>query len=349
MPLNALEVPSQDPTAIFELFRGFYNSELLIAGVAHFDVFDKLQGQSMSFKELGESIGLERRPLIVLTTALRSFGLLDKDSKGRFCLTELSKSHLNKDAYFDVSSYIGLAADSPGVVDMVECLRTNTPLGLGDDEGGAAFIYKDNMESAMENEASARFLTLALAGRAKNVAPVLAQKLDLQNIDTILDVGAGTGIYSIALLQKFPHLKAVIFDRPEVLKIAAEFAADYGVAERLELVAGDMFKDEYPQCDAVLFSNILHDWDDPENQILVNRGAASLKPEGKFFIHDVFLNDELDGPQHIAAYSAALFQLTEGRAYSKAEYKKYIEIAGLNFEKVEDTLIHCGVLSAIKA
>ena len=56
-----------------------------------------------------------------------------------------------------------------------------------------------------------------------------------------------------------------MFDRPEVLKVAAEMAAEYGVADRVELVPGDMFVDPLPTgVDLVLLSNILHDWDVPE-------------------------------------------------------------------------------------
>ena len=63
------------------------------------------------------------------------------------------------------------AADSPGVIEMVERLRTNRPAGAAADEAGAAFIFKEGIESAMEAEESARSLTMALAGRARNVAP----------------------------------------------------------------------------------------------------------------------------------------------------------------------------------
>ena len=347
MPLNALEVPAVDPTAIFEIYRGFYNSEMLIAGISHFKIFELLNDNPLTFEELSGKLGLQRRPLTVLTTALRSFGLLQKNSEAKFCNSDLAVNHLLEQSYFDVSTYIGLAADTPGVHSMVECLKSNKPIG-SDSEEGAAYIYKDDIESAMEDEARARFLTLALAGRAKNVAPVLAKKLDLQNVNTLVDIGGGTGIYSIALLQKNPHLKAIVYDRPEVLKVAAEFAVDYGVEDRLELVEGDMFKGDYPSCEAVLLSNILHDWDEPENQTLVDKAAASLKSGGRLFIHDVFLNDELDGPAHIAAYSAALFQLTEGRAYSRAEYRNYLENAGLQYDGTQDTLIHCGVITGTK-
>ena len=131
---------------------------------------------------------------------------------------------------------------------MLDRLRTNRPANTGpEDKGGAAFIYRQGMEIAMEAEATARHFTLALAGRAKNVAPHLARACPfLADAKLLVDVGGGTGIYSIACLQLYPQLRAIVWDRPEVLKIAAEFAAEYGVADRLTLEPGDMFADPVP-------------------------------------------------------------------------------------------------------
>src|SRR5262249_12415882 len=146
----------------------------------------------------------------------------------------------------------------------------------------------------------------------------------------VLDVGGGTGIYSIALLQKNPNLRAIVLDRPEVLKVTAEMAASYGVSQRLEYRAGDMFADSLPKgVDIVLLSNVLHDWDVPDCKTLLRRCAKALPPRGQVLIHDVFLNDQLDGPLAIALYSATLFSLTEGRAYSGGEYRQWLVEAGL--------------------
>jgi hypothetical protein len=230
---------------------------------------------------------------------------------------------------------------------MVERLRTNRPAGAEPDEQGAAFIYREGLESAMEKEASARRLTLALGGRAKNVAPVLAARCPLPEARVLLDVAGGTGIYAIAWLQKHPGLRAIVWDRPEVLKVAAEQAAAHGVADRLRCVAGDMFTDPVPAgCDVMLLSNVLHDWDVPECRGLLQRLAAALPADGRLLIHDVFLDDTLDGPLPIALYSAALFTLTEGRAYSASEYRSWLVDVGLRPGGVIPTLVHCGVLPA---
>ncbi len=134
-----------------------------------------------------------------------------------------------------------------------------------------------------------------------------------------------------------------------MLKVAQEMANTYGVADRLQLLPGDMFTDDLPRnCDLILLSNILHDWDIPQCQQLVNRCAAALPTAGRLIIHDVFLNDDLGGPLPIALYSAALFTLTEGRAYSATEYRTMLTNAGLKPSDVVPTLIHCALLAAVK-
>jgi SAM-dependent methyltransferase len=344
----ALTPPRLDPTPIFELYRGSYATELLVAAVSHLRVFDQFAAGPLTADDLRKRLGLAARPAAVLLTALRAFGLLVPDGPGKLDLSELAREHLLPDSPYDVSGYLGLSADSPGVLAMVERLRTDRPAGTEPEGGGAAFIYREGIDSAMEKAEQARRLTLALAGRARNVAPVLADRVLLAGARVLLDVGGGTGIYSVALLQKNPRLRAVVWDRPEVLKVAVELAAAHGVSRRLECVPGDMFADPVPSADVVLLSNVLHDWDVPTCEALVRRCAAVLPPGGRLLIHDVFLNDELDGPLPLALYSAALFCVTEGRAYSAAEYRGWLAAAGLTPGAVEPTLVHCGVLPGFK-
>ncbi len=126
---------------------------------------------------------------------------------------------------------------------------------------------------------------------------MLAEVYPLDDARVLLDVGGGTGIYSIAWLLRHPELRAIVWDRPEVLKVAREMAEPYGVADRLELLAGDMFRDPVPEgADVVLLSNVLHDWDVADCWTLVSRARRRSGPASRLLIHDVFLDDALDGP-----------------------------------------------------
>ena len=74
--------PPTDPTPIFELFRGGYSTELLVASSAHFNVFDRLANKPQTETVLGKALGLERRPSLVLFTALRAMELLRVNAAG---------------------------------------------------------------------------------------------------------------------------------------------------------------------------------------------------------------------------------------------------------------------------
>lgn len=340
--------PFLDPTAIFEHFRGAYATELLTVAVSHLGVFERIGPEGKLVADLQRELALADRPMRVLLTALRAMELLE-ESAGRVVLSPLATQALVRGGEKFVGDYIGLAAESPGVLEMVRRLKSNRPAGADAPEQGAAFVFREGLESAMEQEASARRLTLSLAGRANNVAPVLAWAVDLPPGARILDIAAGSGIYSFELLLRNSTATAVLLDRPEVLKVAQELAERHGVADRVEWVAGDMFTAELPSdCNLVLLSNVLHDWDVPQCQQLLKRCAAVLPPGGELWIHDVFLSDDLGGPLAIALYSAALFTLTEGRAYSAREYRTWLRGAGLLPGDITPTLIHCGVLPATK-
>jgi SAM-dependent methyltransferase len=352
---DLLLAPTHDPTPIFDLARYNFATELLAAAVAHFNVFDVLSRGAMSFDGLRDELGLGDRAATVLVVALRAMALIvpAQAGSGRLDLSPSAREHLAPGGPFYMGDYLALSAQNPGVLEIAQRLRTNRPAfdkSPDADAGATAFIYREGTESAMDHEASARRLTLALSGRAKNVAPLLARNYPLPEANRLLDAGGGTGIYSLALLAANPQLRAVVWDRAEVLKVAREFAEHAGLAGRVDLVPGDMFADRVPAgCDVILLSNILHDWDVPECRKLVGRCADSLPPGGRLLIHDVFLNDAMDGPLPVALYSASLFSITEGRAYSAAEYREFLTEAGLSPEPVVPTGVHCGVLAGRKA
>jgi predicted O-methyltransferase YrrM len=347
MPLQLL-APESDPAPIFEIFRGNYAMELLTAAVAHFGVFDRLAAGPLTADELRAATGLGQRQFSVLLTGLKALQLLE-ERNGRIQTTPLAREHLAPGQPLDVSDYIRMGAQSPGVLALVEHMRTSKRAGAAQDDDRAVFIFKDGLDSAMEDDVSARHFTLMLAGRAKNIAPVLAQKVDLSNAIRLLDIGGGTGLYSIAFLQRYPQLRAIIFDRPAVLKVAAEFAQQYGVADRLKCHAGDMFADPLPNdCDVHLLSNVLHDWDIPECRRLVAKSAAALPAGGRLLIHDALLHDDHSGPLYPALFSVALMIMTEGRNYSGAEYKARMTESGLTPGQPVPTLVHSSVLVGAK-
>lgn len=343
--------PALDPAFVFDLYRGRLSTEILCAVACRTRFFQELGTEGLTAPEIQERLRWSPRAISVVTTALRAMKFLNQDNQNRFTPTEAARTFLNQDSEFALTGYLGLSAQNSNITAFLEAIERPVPTAVTD--SGTAFTFRSDKPSAMDDPELARFLTESLAGRGRCVAPVLAKVLPPNRSDSILlDIGGGSGFYSIAYLKANPKMKAVVWDRPEVLKVAQENAEKYQVADRLTCLGGDMFTDPFPiKADMLLVSNILHDWDVPEILHLLRHWHKEASPQSRLILHDVYLNDHLDGPLPIALYSADLFYLTEGRAYSRREYLEFFAETGWTAAPDQvpvPTFAHCGVLSAVK-
>jgi O-methyltransferase domain len=85
---------------------------------------------------------------------------------------------------------------------------------------------------------------------------------DFSDLRRLVDIGGGYGQLLAAVLQATPDLCGILFDLPSAAAQARTTLESAGVAERCELVGGDMFTSELPRGDAYVLSNVLHDWGD---------------------------------------------------------------------------------------
>jgi 2-hydroxy-4-(methylsulfanyl)butanoate S-methyltransferase len=126
---------------------------------------------------------------------------------------------------------------------------------------------------------------------------VLARHLELAQARTLLDVGGGSGAFSIALCEHNPQLRATVLDFPAVIDIAREYRQAAGQGERIELLAGDAVHTEWPpDQDVILLSYLLSALGADEMDIVLGKAHDSLRPGGLLVVHDFMLDDDRPGP-----------------------------------------------------
>ena len=112
-------------------------------------------------------------------------------------------------------------------------------------------------------------------------ARLLAKRLDLKDRHRLLDVGGGSGAYSIAFCAANPHLRATIFDFPETVDTAKLYAREAGLSDRISHLAGNAMKVEWPKGhDVVLMSYIWSAVEEADLAILAKRAAEALRRAG---------------------------------------------------------------------
>ncbi|MBV09141.1 methyltransferase [Rubinisphaera sp.] len=325
-----------DPTQLLDDLRATYLSQLLVAGTTRFDVGQVLADGPLSYELLREKFGIQERSATVLLTGLCALDVLQINKDNLVELTDYGREKLLPNSPYNLRGYIGLGALGADVQKMIARLEQDSP---GDD---ISFVYhQDAGPSALDDPEISDALTRAMAARARNVAPAVAKRLDLSTCRHLLDVGGGHGIYSLELLKKFPNLKATIIDRESPLKVAKEYAEEAGLSDRIEFCFDDIHTYEnQSEAEVVLMANILHDYSEQHARKLVKHFAGQLPPLGRIVILDAFLDSIPEGappistgPRPVAAYSAMLFSVCEGRCYRLDEYQSMLSEAGLKVDE----------------
>lgn len=85
---------------------------------------------------------------------------------------------------------------------------------------------------------------------------------------TFCDIGGGIGHLAGTVLNHYPKMKGIVFDRPGVMDGAKANLESMGVADRAKAIGGNFFEEFPPElmdCDVFNLRFILHDWDDESN------------------------------------------------------------------------------------
>lgn len=341
MPLADLAVlPATDPTRIYRYRDGLYAVDLLTAAVVHLEFFPRLARQPMTFAAVCEAFDLRRRPADVLLTLLTAMGLIAREGD-RFAVTPLGREHLTPGSPFDLTPYYASLASRPVVTDFLRVLRTGRPAQWGSDKDAL------DWHAGMETEAFATSFTAAMDCRGHYLGAALAGAIDLGGRTRVLDIGGGSGIYACALAARFPGIAATVLEQAPVDAIARRLIAERGASDRVAVETGDLFAATWPSgFDVHLFSNVLHDWDEPEVRALLERSHAHLPPGGLLVIHEAFIDATKTGPLPVAEYSALLMHSTQGKCYSIAEYEAIGREIGFDAFTYRDTVADRGVMTA---
>lgn len=287
-------------------------------------VFSVLSRVKKDAQTVAQDLGLEQRPVEMLLNACVSLGLLEKKD-GLYSNSSTTEMFLVKGK----PMYIGEAFQ---VLDrrsyklwdrLKEAVKTNKPQAYLEGKG-------DLFEEMTKNKEETYAFFRGLHALAYWPASSLARIFDFAPYHHLLDVGGGSGAYSIAIVKRHTHLNATIFDLPPVCKIATENITKENLSHKIATVPGDFFKDNFPPgVDIILFSNLLHDWEEAKIGLLMKKTFESLPSKGAVIISDMVLSNDGTEPLYAALMSLTLLLDTHGGSnYTEEQYTRWLRQAG---------------------
>jgi SAM-dependent methyltransferase len=159
---------------------------------------------------------------------------------------------------------------------------------------------------------------------------LFARQVDLSGRRLILDLGGGSGCYCIAAAEKYPAVRAVVFDLPSVTVVAREYIASVSLSDRISAVGGDFTRDEFPRgADVAILASNLPQYSPDIIRTVVRKAFAALEPGGEMHVVGEMLNDAATGPLGPALWglNEAIYHST-GVAHSERETIGYLRDAG---------------------
>ena len=161
------------------------------------------------------------------------------------------------------------------------------------------------------------------------------KQVDLSRRTKMMDLGGGSGAYSIVAAQNNPNLSAVVFDLPPVVVVTKDFIEKNGVADQVSTQGGDFTRNDFPQnCDvAVMASNLPQYNREIINQV-IQKAFDALLPGGAMHLIGEMLDDDRKGPMDAAIWGLMeVMSNSTGLAHSRKDCVQYFKQAG--FENIE--------------
>ncbi len=174
------------------------------------------------------------------------------------------------------------------------------------------------------------------------IAGVIAA-YDFSGFRLIGDIGGGRGHLLRAVLDSAPHANGVLFDLPHVVREATGITS-----ERLELQAGDFFKDALPSCDAYLMMEVIHDWGDADSIAILKAVRRAAPAHGRLLLIEQIVPDD-SGPNWAKTLDIHMLALLGGRQRTRPEYEALFAKAGFGFKRQIDTFAGISILEAAPA
>jgi acetylserotonin N-methyltransferase len=182
-------------------------------------------------------------------------------------------------------------------------------------------------------------------GQGQLSSPEVVAAFDLGRFRRLVDLGGATGHLAVAACRRYPQLRAVVFDLPDVLPLARELVAATDVADRIEFVAGDFFTGPLPEGDLFALGRILHDWNEEKVLRLLQRIRERLPSGGALLVAEKLLDDDRTGPSWAVLQSLNMLVCTEGKERTLDEYRAlllrvgFIRVEGLRTPSPLDALL----------
>lgn len=308
--------PVVSAAPIVELLSGFRAAKFLMAAT-ELGLFEALADAPATIDVLAARTKLTRRAARICADAMVAVGLLDREGD-IYSNSAPAAAYLAGTSAMDMRPFVRFSDRSsyPAWTNLAGALRDGPASQITDLTPELQKIFSEGVEALNAGPAHA-----------------LAETADFSTRHRLLDIGGGTGSWSIEVAQAHPHMTATVFELPQVVGLARQRIAEQGLSGRIEAVAGNTLTEELPAGhDCCLLANVIHCFSAEENQLLLAKARRAVLPGARMLLVDYWTDPTHTQPL-IAALMAGEFavNIEHGDVYSFAEGCEWLAETGWRF------------------
>ncbi|MFE6063699.1 methyltransferase [Streptomyces sp. NPDC056431] len=286
----------------------------------------------VGIEELGKRSGTDTDALRRLTRHLANLGLFEEVGPDGLRLTDLGEvlrsSHPAKMAHFLDQGDAFIRSNDAVIPAMVDSIRT----------GGAAWesVFEKNLwESLAADEALSTSFDRTMSQHADILGRRLAETREWAAVDSVVDVGGGSGQLLANILREHAHVKGTVVDLPDTVGRAAEIFEAAGVSDRADVVGRSFFEPLPAGADAYLLVHVLHNWPTGEASKILRGCAEAAGTTGKVLVVDQVVDLEGHPAPFISTQrDLCMLVMVGGQERTAAEFEALGEEAGLRLVSV---------------
>lgn len=314
------EAPAQlTPRRLLAFSFGFAPPAIIEAGI-RLGVFDLLDGSTRTAAEVAAAIGAQTRAARLVLNALVGLELLTKDPQERYALTAESAEYLVSGKPTFHGAFFLLVA-KPMFSEwsrLCEIVRDGRPAYRIDEEQDGTGFFQQFVEHIFPIHLAGARRLAEIIGMARLTAPC-----------SVLDLAAGSGVWSIAMAQASPHVAVTAVDWPGIIPITKKVTAREGVAPRYRYVAGDLHAADFGNAHKLAtLGHILHSEGEARSRRLLAKTFDALAPGGTIAIAEILVDEDRKGPLPALLFAVNMLVNSEsGDTFSFAEITDWLRAA----------------------
>lgn len=322
------------PFRLIQIGSAFWQSRALYVAV-RLDIASALKDEHLTAEAIAERVAAQPDAVYRLLRMLAAMGVFEEISPRVFRNNALS-NHLREDNPKNVRAMIlmhnSIEMSQPWYEQLEQGVRSGeVPFQIS--HGRELYSYMDDHAEFDLLFARAMDSVEALTGDS------FATDFDWGRFDRVIDVGGSKGSKSLAILKRHAHLKALVFDREQVIQAAATYwtgKESLDLLSRLSWQAGDLLesvpaaKDDK---DIYLLCAVLHGMDDVQCVKALRNLTTAIAGTGARIALMELVVPEFKADFSSAAFDMQMFMGTRGRERTLPEWQKLFDQSGLVLEE----------------